>query len=121
MGWKTWPYWLRGGIIGLISGVILWPIGLKIMNNPGCVLVGDVCEVPLYAMLIIPIFEVLFFIPLIIHEVLITNSFLTVYSDYYIKTYLTLYIELISLITYAFIIGALIGWIYGKIKNRKNK
>ena len=105
----------------MISGVILWPISLKIMNNPGCVLVGDVCEVPLYAMLIIPIFEVLFFIPLIIHEVLITNSFLTVYSDYYIKTYLTLYIELISLIIYAFIIGALIGWIYGKIKGNKRK
>ena len=27
MGWKNWPYWLRGGLIGIIVGIILLSIG----------------------------------------------------------------------------------------------
>jgi hypothetical protein len=25
MAWKNWPYWLRGGLIGLVIGI--WPLG----------------------------------------------------------------------------------------------
>ena len=24
MGWKDWPYWVRGGIIGLILDILVW-------------------------------------------------------------------------------------------------
>jgi len=44
MGWKDWSYWLRGGVIGLIIGIILLIIGyiLPLLICPDFFRVGPV-------------------------------------------------------------------------------
>lgn len=89
MGWKNLPYWLRGGIIAIIIFIILVVI-TSISDRQGTSHPGA---------LIIPLLPGL----------ALTNH--TLYrSDLLINGF-------ISLIIY-FIIGALIGFIIGKIKNK---
>lgn len=34
MGWKEWPAWLKGGIIGLILGIIFFLLSIFLFANP---------------------------------------------------------------------------------------
>ena len=83
MNWKNWPYWLKGGIIGIIFAIIIILITFayyEVSSNLGS-----------------------FFG---INEYLVENI-----SNYGLG--LILYMSL-NLIEY-FVIGALIGYIYGRI------
>ena len=86
MGWKNLPYWLKGGIIGGISGILLAILGQHF------VLIRSASFLALILIYVFPVGH--YFSPIII------------------------LIGLINFITYM-ILGALIGYIYGKIKNRK--
>ncbi len=91
MGWKDWSYWLKGGVIGLVIYL----------------LIATVSSIAWSDKLIIPFVS---FSGLIFNNFLaplLGNGFLTE----------SISIIILSLIFY-FISGSIIGWLYGKIKNR---
>ena len=97
MGWKNWPAWLKGGIIclflyGAIT-LILLPFGYP-----------SGCQWLCFPYWIIPTF---------IGSGLISYPFsMLTGSDLWDE------FGLIGAIVFYFIIGAIIGWIVGKVKNR---
>ena len=100
MGWKDWPYRLKGGIILTLLAITLFPFVLFGINK----LFPD--EVLLY--LYPPIFIALF---------MIGGS----PSDHYSFGTKVLVIGIGALVTFLiyFIIGGIFGLIYGKIKSEK--
>lgn len=105
MGWKTWPYWLKGGIICLIIVILLTIIGVGIFY-----LLGLVFQISG----IIPLFSFIIAISpgLFIGITLLGMSFKS-FSG--IDAIITI---IISIIIY-FIFGTFIGWIVGKVKSRR--
>ena len=92
MGWKDWPYWLKGGVIGLVFVLILF---LLIYFN----LLGSSISGTLGIFIVVITFiGALGLCP--------ENA-----CQFYTAGLLILLIE-------SFIIGAIIGWIIGKIKNK---
>lgn len=96
MGWKEWSYWLKGGLILSIIALVFRLTGgmfeLFPSSNPLEKFLGSASF----------FFGYPFGIPL-------ANLFNTGIVIIDITIFLGIY----------FIIGAFIGWIYGKIKNRK--
>jgi len=105
MGWKNGLYWLKGGIvIGLPLLLISFYVSISRLK---CLGVGNLstCGLPLgnffgiiYNFILFPfteIFDIRF----------ITGSIV---------------FRMVIFFTYFFVIGAIIGWIYGKIKSRKS-
>ncbi len=94
MGWKKWPYWLKGGIIGLIIvilGALL--ISLSPVRCIGLSQDGTGCKPPQG-----------------------TNAFV-----YNINSILNNFdMVFLYFILLTIIISSVIGWLIGKIKN-KNK
>jgi len=88
MGWSDWPYWMKGGVIGFIIG----SLAIVMTNFLGFLFNGSMA---LLGLLIgigsWPPLTIIFG------------------SDYGFILWLTP-------ITY-FVYGAIIGWVYGKIKN----
>jgi TRAP-type C4-dicarboxylate transport system permease small subunit len=115
IGWKNWPYWLKGGII--LSGIsLIASLGIMLIifaSEQGLEYIGSFIATPIF-------FFALFF------------SFFT--ATYWFGTAMgvansgtgwpsgwilvVLFLSFFSVVVY-FIIGAIIGWVYGKIKNRK--
>jgi len=93
MGWKNWPYFFKGGImfslISLVTGFILSSSGGEIL----LILTHGIAALP---------FILLY----------------TLFDWQASASKENLLITLFATITY-FILGSIIGWIYGKIKNRK--
>ncbi len=84
MGWRNWPYWVKGGIISFIMSSILY------------VLLG-------------------YF--LILQEASYTplcsdNIILELLCGYYLSFFMIPVVPIFTLV------GIVIGWIYGKVKNR---
>lgn len=77
MGWKDWPYWLKGGIIGGGIGFVLSLLSSFSIIIRGLVFGGW------------PDIELIWF-------------------------------DLLLILS-TFIVGAVIGWIYGKIKSKTKK
>ena len=96
MGWKNLSYWLKGGIIGIIVLIIL-------------LIIGFILDLTIQSSFF-PYTLMMIFIPLI-PFVLIIEAFGIGFEDV---------IFFITLPAY-FIIGAVIGWIVGKIKSKKKK
>ena len=93
MFWKKWPYWVRGGLKGLLVGLVLYLFFyLLIGGTSGCHfkmangLRTAQCPTTL------------------IEQVL--------FIDYHPKIYY---------VVFYIMAGAILGWFYGKIKNRKIK
>jgi len=105
MGWKDWPYWLKGGIIlgsvfSLLS-LFLWAIPYNFINA----LLGNKLE--------------LFFgIPALLS--MITGLGHIDIGSGKMDIIAGITFSLLSFIIY-FIPGSLIGWIYGKIKSKSQK
>ncbi len=94
MNWKKWPYWVRGGVVGVLFAVFLVggfhycpSVGVDGKTNFQCLLWA---------------------IPLSIGEFIFYGLF-----DFPLPLFL--FVEIIIW----FILFALLGWLYGKIKNRK--
>jgi len=96
MAWKNWPAWLKGGIIGVIVSVILYYIPIM-----GYSLIAILFE-QIHSIITLPwqIIEAIFS-----WQVLISNSHQYLFWG--------------ALIINGFLIGLLIGWIIGKIKQEK--
>jgi len=88
MGWKDWPYWLKGGIIGTVLATLI----ILIVGFIALSICYENC----------PPF--------------IKNSlFIFILPSYFLPGV----IADVAIIIWNFLIGALIGFIYGKIKSRK--
>ena len=85
---KKKRYWLRGGVVGGITAILVYIIMLLRNTNVG----GDIFGF---------LDPVLFFILLFFFEIPLPE-----------------YLNIIIFVLFLFIIGAIIGWIYRKIKNR---
>ncbi|MCX6720906.1 MAG: hypothetical protein NTW11_03825 [Candidatus Staskawiczbacteria bacterium] len=96
---KNWPSWLKGGIILLVTflliTIILIPFGF----------IGGKCNAGTFFCMNIPYYS----LPTIL-GVLVYKNFINFNSPAVAM--------LLASINY-FLIGALIGWIIGKIKNKK--
>ena len=111
MGWKNWSYWIRGGIIGDLIGIIL----IILYSTLGrinqityliFILAIGITSIPLKPL--ISIFNI--------------KLFGAIESSFAIGLPGNIRIEgIIILITYYFFIGAFIGWLVGKIKSKNNK
>ena len=94
MGWKNWPSWLKGGIKAIIIGLIL----------------NILFIVPLFFLVQGSVAEVISFIG---------RYILPLWSPIMGLTLLLALKNLIIALIGYFVIGAFIGWIYGKVKSRK--
>jgi len=103
MGWKNLPYWLRGSIVGLIAGIFL---GIYLIttncnlsfggSSGGCTIFDQIIFGFCLFTIIMPLFVFVF-------EQIIDSSSAGLIA---------------SILTLTFL-GALIGFIVGKIKSRK--
>lgn len=104
MNWKNWPYWLKGG----------WMLSVI---NLGLIIISYILPSPMFSFKF-GYFTIgdLFSFP----ALLMWEGSQEIFSLVINRPLQYLFIILISSIEY-FIIGALIGWIYGKIKSKKYK
>jgi len=92
MSWKIWPYWLKGGIIGLVSLGILY--------------------------LLRPYLGPIFYDVVIITDFIPTNGGLT--SRINTKLcFLFICLKIWQMVIAFPLVGALIGWLYGKFKEKR--
>ena len=97
MAWRDWTYWLKGGIIGVILGILVslaFLFGLTILSLPGIIL----------AYILAPVDQLLL--------VIFAGN-----NGYVNETVGYLFITISAVIEF-FVIGAIIGLIYGKIKKK---
>ena len=113
MGWKNWPYWVRGGITGIIVSII-YPlliffiaVMLNAMQNK------FLLDQPIAIIFIIPMFFLFF--ALFAFGISSASGSLQLFTLLY-----SIGLILLHFITY-FVIGAIIGLVYGKIKKRKEE
>ena len=110
MGWKNWPSWLKGGIIAGIIFIIVLVLSLFIPSL-GCNTSKPLPEGEMYENCT----------PTQLSEILLLPSYiplniLEIHNDYLALSFAFIF----SLIIY-FLIGTIIGWIFGKIKLKKKK
>lgn len=110
MGWKNWSYWVRGGIIAICVAVImfvisfaLWLIEFTFVGFSTSKHAPAIIEIP--TNLIFSILYIISFPIQLIRFFLAPGGVSTTVGG------------VLGIGTY-FAIGALIGWIYGKIKQR---
>src|SRR3989344_1138600 len=115
MGWKDWPYWLKGGIVLTILYVLFSGIIYFYANNCGT----DFCEfiiILIYLPFYIPfvfIMRVLVLFPFPFERYTTLFTFVNKYFNPFSESsQLSLFIINLVLI---FILGSLFGLIYGKI------
>ncbi|MFH1151562.1 MAG: hypothetical protein V1788_00350 [Nanoarchaeota archaeon] len=106
-------YWLRGGVIGLVLGIISFIFGLIVILNCPIDLMGhstsgpDMCESQIFILgapyLVIWLYSLVMLISLQITITSMIQFFVHIFS-------------LLLLFGSTYFLGSLIGWIYGKIK-----
>ncbi len=101
MGWKDWPTWLKGGVIGLFLGLFI--VFAYFVSDVSKSLFGGNSSITIMTIIITAPFILIYVFSL---GILFSNND----SLFRLGLYL-------SPIIY-FIIGAIIGWIVGKIKGR---
>ncbi len=109
MGWKNWPSWLKGGVIGVflvvIYAFIFYISGIFKSENLLLIFTGYLISLP----------NAIFYftgVPLNFDPACIETSNICYYLN-------QIYSWLRLLFLWA-IIGAIIGWIVGKIRNKTN-
>jgi hypothetical protein len=116
MNWKNWPYWLKGGIIGSLTYlIIIVPSLYFTINDIG---IFDNIGFNFYLILSLPSAVIPFFGNCSFNYGFNPSKYS--YCDIFgfVTGSLPVVALFFSFITY-FIIGGIIGYIYGKIKNRK--
>jgi len=103
--WKNLPYWLKGGIITTILCLIIALALVPFGDDTG-------------GYLILPYW----FIPTLIGSAIICTPFVWIFGPLAwdnINDFFFHFGFAVTGIIFYFLIGAIIGWIYGKIRNRK--
>lgn len=113
MGWKDWPYWKKGGLIVCGSAIIILSVASILFAKTG---VGN--DELINSALKIMIFPFGYVIAFTLVMVL---GFLTGFPGELNMTVSTTLVVLFLLVNIFgwFLIGALTGWIYEKIKSTK--
>lgn len=116
MGWKDWSSWLKGGVVGIIVFVISILVSLILSYLHSFFYNNGINSVSL----IIELFQIFLGI-VVIYPVLLISE-ITNLNQYLIGSGeplpgLSIIGGLTGLLIY-FIIGAIIGWIVGKIRSR---
>ena len=115
MGWKNLPYWMRGGVIGIIIGAVLTIILLFII-------VPNFFNKYTTNLNLYEAHGLYFMILLIFWIVFIPSIFLLAIGSLGIPLWSIFSIIFLALfLIYYFVIGAIIGLIIGKIKSKKQK
>ncbi len=102
MDWRKWPYWLRGGLIGILIGILIFFLAIIFPN-------------PIFAL-----FELFLFLLIIIFGIaglcdkipFLRDEICNIEEGFSLT-------QIIILILSWFVIGAIIRLIYGKIKSKK--
>jgi len=96
MNWKSWPYWVKGALLGIIFAIIFAMVIVSISNpSPG----GPSAT------------EVAFLLGIMV----IGETFGYSFDFFYWSSAVIVHLGIFALI------GALIGYLYSKFKNRKTK
>ena len=97
-------YWLRGNLVSLIIGII-YALFVYYSGNT-CNSIGDFCNNNIHTL-----------------TIFVTNLFISIDIFYYIISSIIndSFLHLITIWPSMLLIGGIIGWIYGKIKNRGNQ
>lgn len=93
MGWKNWPNWVRGGVIGILFAILSMFLFIPLTED--------------FFPSIAIIFLRIDFISLIICKGICEGEMGM--------------IQVYTILPSYFLIGALIGWFIGKIKSKNNK
>lgn len=123
MNWKSWPYWVKGGMVALVITIVMLSIALSRftiyppiaypMNSLGMTFVGPALA---------PVFFVAERIEKNVLNCATGEGIFKITDlpscDSSTKLLITWFAYLIVLMEY-FVIGIFIGYLYGKIKNRK--
>ncbi len=110
MGWKDWPHWLKGGVIVAVLYAILFLIYLLVAYSAeGNSQVGGGAG---FGLALIPL--VLSGIPATFLLSLLPNS-----ADK--SAGVIILLLFVVCVAQWFVIGIILGWIYGKIKNRNQQ
>ncbi len=115
MGWKTWPYWLKGGIIAVLIYLLISIISLiEFQINYGK---SDMGTLGYWIIMLFGIFLFMFY-----EKLFLFINYLFYQEPYPNKTELLPLIVFILLnaIIY-FLIGSIIGFLINKIKSKKKK
>ena len=97
MNWKSWPYWVKGGIVALFISLVALVVGIWLG------FAGELILLPFLAG------------PTMIANLLFGFKILSFDS----LNLMFLWVLVVYLVFY-FLFGAFIGYLYGKIKNRKS-
>lgn len=109
MSWNKMPYWLRGGLIGLIISTVVGALSMIFQVINVLPLLSKITE----------------WLQLVVYAIPLSILGSWRWSFLHYCSYLPSELCPPNLITFiingiiVFIIGALVGWIYGKIKNQK--
>jgi hypothetical protein len=113
MGWKDWPYWLKGGVLAIPIGFILFFVGILLVmvgNYLACPQAGEgVCRNDLFSV------TGGFLVFMLTWSVKYISS-LDVQNE--LQIYFYNFLKIILPIIQVFLVGIIVGWIYGKIKSR---
>ena len=115
MGWKDWPYWLKGaittfGIFIVLFGILNlagWIIGEK------CVPIGDVCY-DKYIPFLLPFYKIFRSLDIIYYVI---TPFLDCVDNEWVGCE---FVHVVTIWPSFILIAIIIGLIYGKIRTRKN-
>lgn len=109
MKFKNWPYWVRGGVVSIILAFLYLLYSFPLQKYfPACISFNFFCKTH-------QIIELIFMWPAMIY--LFRYQFLGNKVAGWFDN-LPLLVLVIN-IAYVFAIGAFLGWLYGKIKNRR--
>jgi hypothetical protein len=115
MAWKNWPYWLKGGVIGLFYGILSATISYILFKPHNSASVeGSVILIILNIFSTWPLLVGL--LPYIMFWYIgaLTHNSVLMAIAFFISNYRNIF-GVIGLT----LIGAFIGWIVGKIKEKK--
>ncbi len=106
MNWKKWPYWARGGVLGFLVTIIFLPFGYSPVGVvTGFLLAPSVFLVKSFFMRsVVPSEEE------IGNTISVSSGVAGVFQ-----------VAAILSPIFWFIIGAILGWIYGKIKSKESR
>ncbi|MBS3079948.1 hypothetical protein J4221_00590 [Candidatus Pacearchaeota archaeon] len=112
MGWKKLPYWLMGGVIGLIVSICIFLLFFTFISPVYDYIFNNYFNYAADFERILSLITLSFYLGFLIDEGSMI-SIIPIISHYVVLWY-------VILVTFSyFVIGSIIGWIYGKIKQRK--
>lgn len=107
MRWKNWSYWLRGGLIGIITFILLFIVSIPINVKTSFPVSSFSYYFPM--------------IPLVVLSKIFPESIKMFLGEIAVRVGGAWVFGVLINFMLIFLMGSLIGFLYGKIKNRKQE